>query len=339
MNTTKIIINTILFARVFITLLLASLSTLCISQQLFSEDNDQFNLLNNNTSPAFMILGVSNTEVARPTNLKTFTTSLQSATNGFTQIPNNFSFEVKPWPKNSTLSNGNEHVSFSFGFSKDQAVVIENQAKFSLGFNIDLISAEGAVEEKINKYVNANALLSLKKNALANIQANSINLTLDKLDIDKIGWFWTLSGGISWQIDSTSFNKVRSSRSGLWTTFGYESIDFTGFSFLGVAKYFYDPNYLYFNEQNMPANIQSNQADFGIRALYKHKKFFASLEYVYKLRDEIIDGLANTDKYVANFSYDLGNNNKLTLTLGKNFDNTVTKEGNLISMFNFIKSL
>jgi Tol biopolymer transport system component len=40
---------------------------------------------------------------------------------------------------------------------------------------------------------------------------------------------------------------------------------------------------------------------------------------------------------VFNAAYDIGQNQQLTFSFGRNFDGTITKDGNLIAALNFVK--
>jgi hypothetical protein len=65
--------------------------------QLNIDTTIKLDLLKSPASPAFNILGISLNEVERPTDLSSFTLSLQEATNNFTTIPQSYAFQIAPF--------------------------------------------------------------------------------------------------------------------------------------------------------------------------------------------------------------------------------------------------
>lgn len=57
----------------------------------------KLDLLKSPASPAFNILGIALSDVERPTDLNSFTLSLQEASNNFTTIPQSYAFQVAPF--------------------------------------------------------------------------------------------------------------------------------------------------------------------------------------------------------------------------------------------------
>ena len=80
-------------------ILLFLLITLSVDNycQLNIDTTIKLDLLKSPASPAFNILGISLNEVERPTDLSSFTLSLQEATNNFTTIPQSYAFQIAPF--------------------------------------------------------------------------------------------------------------------------------------------------------------------------------------------------------------------------------------------------
>ena len=55
-----------------------------------------------------------------------------------------------------------------------------------------------------------------------------------------------------------------------------------------------------------------------------------------KLSENRVELPENTNRYVFSANYKVGRNQNLSFTYGKNFDNTVSKGGNLIAALNFL---
>jgi hypothetical protein len=98
------------------------------------KDSISLDLLTAPTSVAFNLLGVSQSDIERPTDLTSFALSIRNATNNFTRFPSNYAGEFAPgWlsrKSNLTLNKFNskkfgdvfwQTFSVSFGYSKQDA--------------------------------------------------------------------------------------------------------------------------------------------------------------------------------------------------------------------------
>lgn len=73
-------------------------------------------------------------------------------------------------------------------------------------------------------------------------------------------------------------------------------------------------------------------------------KFTLSLEYLNRIpfysnnnyAANKVTGPGRTDKYDVSLNYKVGKNQNISFTYGKNFDNVVTRSGNLIAAINFM---
>lgn len=65
--------------------------------QLTTDSTISLDLLKSPASPAFNILGIAQSDIERPTDLKTFALSIQNATNNFTSLPESYAFQVAPF--------------------------------------------------------------------------------------------------------------------------------------------------------------------------------------------------------------------------------------------------
>jgi hypothetical protein len=173
-----------------------------------------------------------------------------------------------------------------------------------------------------------------KKNVIAENVDSLRSLILDT-DLNRYGWKWNLEGAVAYNFPEASIENNTFSKLGLWTTIGFESLN--GFSYLGLARYYYSPN-------EAITTIDSsaiNGLDVGLRLIYEKNKLSISTEVIYRNGSLDIDGSRKSNlktyKYQINFAYDIGANSQLSLNLGRNFDGTLNNTGNLISALHFIK--
>lgn len=97
-----------------------------ISQENGIDTTINLDLLNSPVNPAFNMLGISSSDIHRPTDLSKFALSIQNATNNFSAIPKSYGIEIAPFllGKGYTLNELNskknsiaQTLSISFGFT------------------------------------------------------------------------------------------------------------------------------------------------------------------------------------------------------------------------------
>ncbi|WP_163408595.1 hypothetical protein [Flavobacterium ajazii] len=79
----------IIFAFVFLT------SFMVVAQQ--KDSSEEFDLLKAPISPASNLLGFSQSDIDKPTDVSAFMTSIQTATNSFSQLPSNYAIDIAPF--------------------------------------------------------------------------------------------------------------------------------------------------------------------------------------------------------------------------------------------------
>jgi hypothetical protein len=179
-----------------------------------------------------------------------------------------------------------------------------------------------------------NKLLELKKGDMT--EANQkIKETASAFQTARVGFTWDIAGGISGLFADRRFNNSKVNNAGAWTTLGYTGEKFGSALFL--LRLLYNPDKI-FAKDNVVNNIGDIMTfDFGGRYIYSkpQSKFNASLEGVYR---SILS--SNTIKpswrIVFNADYSIWQNQKITFSFGRNFDGTVTKDGNLIAALSFL---
>ncbi len=139
------------------------------AQEKIEMNNISLDLLKMPTSPAFLLMDTSPTEIAEPGSTPEFIVSVQNASNNFSGLPNNYSFTVTPywWGKKAKSlkfkeefdTNKNpwrpERVSLSAGIVKG---IGENDSlwRYGVGIRVPLLAG------KVNKEAMDNYLTALK---------------------------------------------------------------------------------------------------------------------------------------------------------------------------------
>lgn len=151
------------------------------------------------------------------------------------------------------------------------------------------------------------------------------------------GFYLDLQAGMVTDFPDRRFNYSKVSKAGAWLTGGYDGNDQL-FSVLAIVRYLYQPDKIFADASGALKTDDVSTFDFGGRVLLNafDGKFDFSSELIYRsvLNNDIIDP---NWRVVLNLEYKVGTNQKLTFGFGKNFDGTITKSGNLIAAFNFIK--
>ena len=176
--------------------------------------------------------------------------------------------------------------------------------------------------------------LSEKAQDEANENYADVKGVVSSLKMKRYGFKLDLAGGVVFDFPNNNFDQGDLSRAGIWLTSGWEWK--SEFSFLFLARFLTNPNLSYLDASETLARKDVQNIDLGGKVLYStaNKKFSSSLEFIYRDYSEkdVTDGLRAT----LNMSYDVGQNRKLGLALGRDFDGTISESGNVIAAVNLL---
>jgi hypothetical protein len=157
------------------------------------------------------------------------------------------------------------------------------------------------------------------------------------LKITRKGAFLDFATGMVLDFPNDQFDNSRIAKAGAWLTGGYENGS-KGLSILGIGRYLFQPDKIFADDSSIIRSKDISTFDAGARLAYSgaQGKFSLSSEAIYRsvLNDNVIPA---SWRLVFNAEYSIGFNQKITLAIGKNFDGTITRDGNLIAALNFIK--
>lgn len=385
-------------------------SPLALFSQGAKEAEEVLDVLNTTTTPAFVVMGVSNTEIARPTSLKDFTASLQSSTGGFTELPNTYGLEFLPLGGDSiALDSGRfsiKNISFSFGFLRENIGEPDASTRTGIGLNLPIFRPKKVIAKKEvdARLADFSSLLLTKEStefelnrikarieeigvmnkrmapgqtimelsetdrdvlvqytqARSKLQTEALMLeAVSKLirkergstKVRRQGLFLNLYGGMTWEYPVAFVADSSLTKWGGWITGGCERSFFSkkdtmeatgGFvSLVGVFRYFIEPHMPYIDSLGEVAIQKSKALDVGAKLAVSlfDGNFDLSFEGTWRKRPEKNVELKKTSKLLFNASYAFKKDFKVSLTFGKDFENNVTQDGNLVSLVNLIKGI
>ena len=158
---------------------------------------------------------------------------------------------------------------------------------------------------------------------------DSIRKVAQGLDFTREGFMMDLAGGFSYnfvsQTNGTLYN------AGAWVTAGEQWA--SGIDLLGVVRYLYDPQ----NTGVALSTTNYHTIDAGARILYGPQtgKFSFGLEGIYR-KVSGTTALNSSYRYALTTDYKVGTNQVLSFNIGRDFNGTINKGGNLIAALNFL---
>lgn len=224
----------------------------------------------------------------------------------------------------------------------DTAAINALQRKFQeVSDNTALDSAERREQQKLiiaeigelqNEGVEkANQDMKAASTAYVQTQRLAVNFKTER-----IGPFLDFSGGIAFDFPDNRFDNSYVQKAGAWLTGGYENGN-SGITSMFIARYLYHPDVIFADPAGKLKKDKASTFDAGARALLSafKDKFTFSGEALYRSVLGTSE-LPSSWRLVFSAEYDIGKNQKLTFSFGKNFDGAISKGGNIVSAINFI---
>src|SRR4030095_997585 len=155
------------------------------------------------------------------------------------------------------------------------------------------------------------------------------------------GFILDFSAGSIVKYDSFKINKSSITNTSVWMTIGYDGFktdtaDNSYFSILGLSRLVIDnADELY----KSGVDERYTTWDNGVRLAFNtaNQKFSFSGEIISrKLFNTSSAGSDFVTKYLLSADFQIGKNQRLAFTYGRDFENRITKEGNVIALLNFV---
>ena len=196
---------------------------------------------------------------------------------------------------------------------------------------------------RIPKLLTLNQKLSEQNNKVLTQKSSiekleSTRETISKLVSDfkivRRGGFLDAAAGTVLEFPTQKFNYSKVTKIGVWLTGGYEG---KPIAVLGILRYLYNPDKIFADDTEKIDSKNISSFDYGIRLDYKSRnsKFIVGTEFLYRsvLNKNTIP---SSNRLVLNASHQVGKNQAVTFTFGKNFDGSIEKGGNLIAALNLL---
>lgn len=203
---------------------------------------------------------------------------------------------------------------------------------------IELARRQGISSDEI--YINEKRRAELNQQSIDAVLKNQEKLTEElvakakEFDNKREGLSWDIAGGVSSEFRNKKFDNSKVHNAGLWTTVGFNK---KTFSFLFLGRYLINPGREYEDKNQQLQSADISTLDGGIRILYStvKSKFNASVEGLYR---QSFTSMKNetTWRMIFNADYSIWQNQKLTFSFGRDFDGTITRDGNLVAALSFL---
>ncbi len=160
---------------------------------------------------------------------------------------------------------------------------------------------------------------------------------LSKTKLTRSGWGLDVAGGFVTDFPNQVFEEGVIPKYGAWLTLSYACDK--NISFLLLARELFQKDESYADKNDNIRIADLNHTDGGIRMIIDKSRFSFSLEGLFRFTgggDDLKSENKNAWKLMFNAGYDLGNNKIITFNLGRDFDGTVSKDGNIIAALNLV---
>lgn len=216
----------------------------------------------------------------------------------------------------------------------------------------DSIEAKNALDDGARKRVEAIAReTKLKDDLEVSINSSEEGLarikdTLKLQESFRTGFKWDLAGGGSYRYPKNSIDSAKFFRGGIWTTFGYEwapSKKDAQVSVLCILRALRNPEQAWADEKgNLVGKTGVTAGDIGLKGSYLNTgnhTTTVSVEVLYRSilsKQDAQKRVEPTWRGAFNANYEVNKNVVLVLSVGRDFDGSISKSGNVFAVLNLI---
>jgi len=179
---------------------------------------------------------------------------------------------------------------------------------------------------------------TLSEQKMAEAYAMAKKLTT-KINYARVGGFIDVAGGVAWDYPNNQVGSGKVAKAGIWIVGGGEWKDL---SVIGMARYLQNPDKAFADVNNVLQSKDVNTFDIGGRLIYKgiDNHILVSSEALYRSivskQDDPALKINPSWRFTLNAEYTINKSMVLTFVFGRDFDNTVTKSGTLVSFLNLL---
>jgi hypothetical protein len=195
------------------------------------------------------------------------------------------------------------------------------------------------IKKELNTLEQTKRLRELKKLETEENSTKSRNEKIKteaaKIKFERTGFNLDFAAGTVIDFLENKFNNSRIYKTGAWLTGSYSDSSKGGSTVLTIIRYLYNPKTSFVDPTLQLENLHT--LDGGIRLIITalEKKLSLSSEAIYR---SILNKASAKSSWrlLFNAEYEIGINQKLTFSFGRDFDGQIYKGGNLISAVNFL---
>ncbi len=218
--------------------------------------------------------------------------------------------------------------------------LIENDAELIRMRSLRKLSISDSVKTELLTSLISSRTDQLKEEWLA-VQ-NQQQDSAENVPFNRYGFKADIAGGLVWDFRDRNVSNGRMAKAGAWITFGYDKEE-SDFSVVGIVRYLYNPAQAFADTAGILEGQENvSSLDFGGKLVYdvmaeRHLSLSAEGLYRSILNGQIENLLIKPSwRFTFNAEYKFSKTILLTLALGKDFDGTLTRNGNTIAFLNLL---
>ena len=230
---------------------------------------------------------------------------------------------------------------------QNKLIAIQSKTNPSIEDTVAAISIENQIlvaialkDELDNKLLDAT---KKETDEMHQLEIESLQKLSENITPVRKGFFLNIAGGTLAKYDDFKAGNVGLTNTALWLTTGWDgnSKDYTGkstFSVYMLSRFIYNNA----DEWYKSGNTKSyNTFDNGLRIAYtsSNQKILISAEATSRKLFKTNSSSSFVYKYLLNAQWAIGFNQVLTFSYGRDFNNHITKDGNVIGYLNFVQGL
>lgn len=185
--------------------------------------------------------------------------------------------------------------------------------------------------------VEFNAYRNRKYREFRSQELQEVQEVLKDLRFVRVGFKLDFTAGLVQDFPSGKFDSVSISKVGLWLTAGYEGEK--GLSFLGIARILQNADATFTAENGSLLQGDIQNFDVGARLIFAPltAKYSISAEAILRSSNRPND-IPNSQRLALNMEYKLTPNASINFSYGRDFDGTITRNGNVIALLSLFTS-
>lgn len=184
----------------------------------------------------------------------------------------------------------------------------------------------------------------LKQQILQKFNSDKANIA--SKETVRNGFKMDIAGGYSYRYPQNNVDSSLSFRGGIWTTFGYDWADKNKdgqFSLLFILRYLKNPAQIWADEKGvLKGKTDVSTFDYGLKTSYINGGIHSTtinLELLYRSILNKQDEKSRVEpslRLAFNANYEVSKTIVLSLAVGKDFDGSISKSGNVFAFLNLI---